>query len=266
MKVDISALSSPYIAHVGFVTTPRYFDDAIQEFLRVAPEGIGAIQRVMALDGYSFELSDRADGMWEMERSALALAESNCEVVAQVGTNWVHAAGTTPAAIESSIARISDSIGARFLMAGTCIIDGLVELGARRIAVANSYYRDDWRDGINGFLEEAGFEIAWSGSIMDQGIVSSLEEAKAIEAATHWNYPAEIVAEAVKSAFRTAPNVDAVVQTGAGFRTVGLLAEIEDDIGVPVVASDASTFWKILGVLQLAARPGHGQLLDSTRG
>ena len=37
--------------------------------------------------------------------------------------------------------------------------DGLHHFGAKRIAVANSYYRDDWRDGINRYLTEAGFEV-----------------------------------------------------------------------------------------------------------
>lgn len=220
----------------------------------------------MWLDGYSWELTERANGMSEMERSARALAESHCEVVAQVGTNWVHAAGTTPDEIAAAVTRVSTEIGAPFLMAGQCIVDGLQRLGARTIAVANSYYRDDWRDGINTYLLRAGFHIEACGSIMDQGIVASLEEAMAIEGATHWNYPEGIVREAIISAYRAAPNVDAVVQTGAGFRTVDLLADIEEEMGVPIVASDASTFWRMLDVLGLEAKPGHGILLDSTHG
>ena len=51
MKIEVSRLSSKYIAHVGFVTTPKYFDDAIHEFLKVAPQGVGAIQRA-AEQGY----------------------------------------------------------------------------------------------------------------------------------------------------------------------------------------------------------------------
>ena len=194
--IDVSSLSSKYIAHVGFVTTPKYFDDAIQEFLKVAPEGVGAIQRVLSLDGYSYELDQRVSGMAEMESSAQALADSNCDIVLQVGSNWVHAAGTTPLEIEDMIGRISNRIGIPFRMAGQCLVDGLQHMGAERIGVANSYYRDDWRDGINRYLTQAGFEIAASGSIIDQGIVASHDEALAIEAATLWNYPDFIVRKA----------------------------------------------------------------------
>ena len=266
MKIDVSTLGSKYEAHVGFVTTPKYFDDAIQEFLKVAPEGVGAIQRVLSLDGYTYELDQRVAGMEEMKRSAKALADSNCDIVLQVGSNWVHAAGTTPEEIESMISVVSQDIGGPFRMAGQCIVDGLRHLGARRIAVANSYYRDDWRDGINRYLAEAGFEIVASGSIMDQGIVSSLDEALEIEAATLWNYPDFIVRKAIVDMYHAAPGVDAVVQTGAGFRTVGLLDEIEHEIGVPVVPSDGSTYWSGLTALGLQARPGFGSLIETTRG
>lgn len=265
-RIDPSTLTSKYIAHVGFVTTPKYFDDAIQEFLKVAPDGTGVIQRVLSLEGYSYELDQRVAGMEEMERSALALAQSDCEVVLQVGSNWVHAAGTTPDEIQAKIDRISDEIGVPFRMAGQCIVEGLNFLGARRIAVANSYYRDDWRDGINRYLTQAGFEIVASGSIVDQGIVESHQHALEIEAATLWNYPDFIVKEAIVQMYRKAPDVDAVVQTGAGFRTIGLLEEIEDEIGVPVVPSDGSTFWSGLRALGLEAQPGFGTLLGRTLG
>ena len=87
-----------------------------------------------------------------------------------------------------------------------------------------------------------------------------------IEAATLWNYPDFIVRKAIVDMFHQAPDVDAVVQTGSGFRTVGLLDSIEDEIGVPVVASDGASFWAGLRTLRLNAAPGYGSLLDSTRG
>ena len=101
---------------------------------------------------------------------------------------------------------------------------------------------------------------------MDQGIVASLEEALEIERATLWNYPDFIVRKAIVEMYHAAPDVDAVVQTGAGFRTVGLLESIEHEIGVPVIPSDGATFWSGLSVLGLEATPGFGSLLDSTRG
>ena len=256
-------LGSRYSAHVGFVTTPRYFDDSPMEFLKVAPEGVGVLQRVLHLPGYDYDLHQRAAAMGELEASAWALAASHCDVVVQVGTNWVHAAGTSPPEIESWIDRVRGDIGVPFIMAGMAIVRALRRLGARTITVANSYYRPDWCDGINRFLEQAGFEILWSGNIIDQGIYASLDELLAVEAATLWNYPPEIVRRAIVMAHEAAPEADAVVQTGKGFTTVSLLEDIEQEIGAPVVSSDAATYWDALGAVGMAARPGFGSLLSS---
>ncbi len=255
-------LRSRYSAHVGFVTTPKYFDDSPMEFLKVAPQGVGVLQRVLHLPDYSYDLDQRAAAMDELRASALALAESHCDVVVQVGTNWVHAAGTTPDEIEVMIAEVSGNIGVPFVMAGMSIVRALRAIGAETIVVANSYYRPDWRDGINRFLAQAGFEILWSGNIIDQGIYSSLDEMLVVEAATLWNYPPEIVRRALLEAHAAAPEADAVVQTGKGFTTVALLDEIERRTGTPVVASDAATYWEALQLLGMRATPGFGSLLD----
>ena len=137
---------------------------------------------------------------------------------------------------------------------------------AERITVANSYYRPDWCDGINRFLRQAGFEILWSGNMIDQGIYATLDEMLAVEAATLWNYPPEIVRRAILAAHAAAPDADAVVQTGKGFTTVSLLEEIEREIGTPVVASDAATYWEVLTTLGMAASPGFIKLGSESAG
>ena len=233
------------------------------EFLKVAPKGVGVVQRVLHLPGYSYELDQRAAAMAEMEASALALAESHCDVVVQVGTNWVHASGTTPDEIDALIARVSADIGVPFVMAGMAIVRALRSVGAKTISVANSYYRPEWRDGINRFFEQAGFEILWAGNLIDQGIYSALDELLEVEAATLWNYPPEIVRRAIMEAHAAAPQADAVVQTGKGFTTISLLDELERPIGKPVIASDAAAYWDALHTLGMPATRGFGSLLGS---
>lgn len=252
-----------YIAHAGFVTTPRYFDDSPQQFLEVAPKGTGVIQRVMHIPDYAYELNQRADNFGLMEEAAVCLGESYAQVIGQVGSNWVHCNGTTPDDIRRICDGISEKAGAPFLMAGMCLVDGLKALGAKRIAVANSYYRRDWMAGINGFLEQAGFEILWAGNVIDQGLYTSLEEQLEVEAATLWDYPAEDVVRACVLAHEAAPQADAVVQTGAGFRSAPHIDTIEGMIGKPLVASDAALYWAMLRELDLGIPvPNRGQLMS----
>ena len=90
-----------YGAYAGFVTTPKYFDDSPQQFLEIAPRGTGAIQRVLHVPDYDYGLDERAANFALLAEAAVCLADSFCEVIGQVGSNWVHCQGTTgPAEIE----------------------------------------------------------------------------------------------------------------------------------------------------------------------
>ena len=197
---DIATVHRRYRAYAGFVTTPQYFDDSPQQFLQVAPKGTGILQRVNHIPDYAYELEQRSRNFDLLEESAICLGRSFCQVIGQVGSNWVHCNGTTPDDIVRICDGISEKAGARFFMAGQCLVDGLREIGAKRITVANGYYRDDWSRGINGYLEAAGFEILWSGDLIDQGLVADHEEKLRIEAETLWDYPDHLMIAAAVDA------------------------------------------------------------------
>lgn len=249
--MHVNARTKRYIAYAGFVTTPRYFDDSPQQFLEVAPKGMGVIQRVLHIPAYDYQLEQRAKNFDLLEEAAVCLGESHCRVIGQVGSNWVHCNGTTPDDIEKICDDISEKAGARFLMAGMCLVDALRALGAKQITVANGYYRDDWKQGINRFLEQAGFEILWAGNLIDQGIYQSLDELLESERQTLWDYPAGDVIDACCQAHKSAPEADVVVQTGAGFRTMPHIQTIEDMTGKPLVSSDMALYWAMLKHLDL---------------
>ena len=261
---EIGAPTKRYNAYTGFITTPRYFDDSPQQFLSVAPEGTGVIQRVMHIPNYEYELSQRARNFDLMTEAAICLGQCKAEVVGQVGTNWVHCTGTTPDDIRRLCDKISRRAGARFLMAGMCIVDGLQAIGVKRIAVANGYFRRDWMDGINRFLEQSGFEIVWSGNMIDQGLYESLEQQLDVEEKTLWDYPARDVIQACVMAQKAAPDAQAVVQTGAGFRTLPHIDAIEGMMGIPLVPSDVALYWAMLRDLNMNVKIHNRGLLMST--
>ncbi|MEM9564793.1 MAG: hypothetical protein AAGA93_19380 [Actinomycetota bacterium] len=253
-----------YRAYAGFVTTPRYFDDSPQQFLDVAPAGTGVIQRVLHVPGYGYELAQRASNFGLLTEAAECLADSACQVIGQVGSNWVHCQGTTgPDEIVAFCDGLRDRTGVAFLMAGQCLVEGLRSLGARTITVANGYYRPDWSAGINAYLEAAGFEILWSGDLIDQGLVADHDEKLAIEGATNWDYPDHLMMAAAVDAAARAPEADAIVQTGAGFRMLQVVDAVEGQTGKPLVGSDFALYWAMLRELGLTAAPGYGSLLAS---
>ena len=263
MIANVNPAHRRYQAYAGFVTTPQYFDDSPQQFLQVAPRGTGVLQRVNHIPGYAYELGQRAKNFDLLEESAICLGRSFCQAIGQVGTNWVHCNGTSPDDIVRICDELSEKAGASFFMAGQCIVEGLRELGATKITVANGYFRDDWSSGINRYLEAAGFEVLWAGDLIDQGIVQSHEERLRIEAETLWDYPNHIMIAAAVDAHKRAPMADAIVQTGAGFRMLQVVDTIEGQTGKPLVASDFSLYWAMLKHLRLRAAPGYGHLLSS---
>lgn len=258
---EVERVHRRYRAYAGFVTTPQFFDDSPQQFLQVAPKGTGILQRVNHIPGYAYELEQRSSNFDLLEESAICLGRSHCQVIGQVGSNWVHCNGTTPEDIVRLCDAISEKAGARFFMAGHCLVEGLRAIGAQRITVVNGYYRPDWSAGINGYLEAAGFEILWAGDLIDQGLVADQEEKLRIEAETLWDYPNHLMIAAALDAHAKAPEADAIVQTGAGFRMLQVVDAVEGQTGTPLVASDFALYWAMLKHLGLPAAPGHGHLL-----
>ncbi len=255
-----------YQAYAGFVTTPRYFDDSPQQFLQVAPQGTGIVQRVLHVPGYAYNLDQRSANFHLLAEAAECLATSHCDVIGQVGSNWVHCQGTTgPDEITAFCDELRESTGVTFLMAGHCLVEALRSLGASTITIANGYYRPDWSAGINGYLEQAGFRILWQGDLVDQGLVADHEEKLAIEEATLWDYPNHLMVSAAVDAHRRAPDADAIVITGAGFRMMQAVDCAEGHTGTPIVASDFALYWAMLRHLQLPAAPGYGHLLSTLR-
>lgn len=184
----------------------------------MAPSGTGTLQRFNHINNYEFELGQRADNFDLLAESAVCLGRSFCDVIGQVGSNWVHCNGTSPDQIVEICVEISAAVGARFFMAGQCLVDGLRAIDAERITVANGYCRPDWSAGVNGYLEAAGFEILWAIDLIDQGLVADHDERLSIESANLWDYPNHLMVAAAVDAHRRAPGAYAVVQTGAGFR------------------------------------------------
>ena len=259
----IEPVRRQYRAYAGFVTTPQFFDDSPTQFVSVAPPGVGIIQRVNHIDEYRYTLDDRASNFGVLEESALCLGRSHCQVIGQVGTNWVHCTGTSPSDIERICADISAKAGAPFVMAGQAIVDGLRHIGAETITIANGYFRPDWSAGINAYLEAAGFRVLWAGNIIDQGFVADHDEMLRLEDETVWDYPDHMMFAAAVDAHARAPQADAIVQTGAGMRMVRVLDMVESHTGKPMVASDGALYWRMLKHLGLPAAPGNGHLLST---
>ena len=118
------------------------------------------------------------------------------------------------------------------------VVEGLRVLGARRIALVDPPWFDPELNGLGRrYYESSGYEVVYSAPC---GLPSV--QAKITPSGLHaW------VVEHVSAA-------DAVVTGGNGFRAVGAIAALEEDLGRPVVTANQALLWAALRVAD--ADPG----------
>lgn len=94
---------------VGFTAPPHDFDAAPSDFLRISPRTVGVHGRLLHLPVYGHELEQRKDNFHLLEEVVQCMANAGADVVGQVGTNWSHAGGKSPADIRAFCDRMGDT-------------------------------------------------------------------------------------------------------------------------------------------------------------
>lgn len=256
----------PY--QVGFTSPPHDFDAAPSDFLRIAPDTVGAHGRMLHVPEYAHELTQRVDNFHLLEEFVHCMSNNGADVCGQVGTNWVHCQGTTPDEIRDICARISDTYETPFHMAGYCLVEALRDMNIEKIALNSVYYWPDWRDGIARFLREAGFDLVYAGNFVDQGFYETQEEVND----QTWIFPGELASRSMERVAELAPDAEAVVvngmpnwrrDDGLPQRALAYTPMWEEMLGKPVISSDTALYWRIFKTLGTRPAGDHGRLLSS---
>ncbi|HET7343736.1 MAG TPA: hypothetical protein VFL90_19890 [Methylomirabilota bacterium] len=162
--------------------------------------------------------------------------------LAHTAVSYLGGFAAEPALLE----RIATLSGARPLTAATAIAEALRHLGARRLALATPYPEAIASAG-RAYWIAAGFEIAAHCGL--PGVVNIYEESE--ERAYALGRAAD------------APAAEAVLISGTGLPTVGIVERLEHDLGKPVVTSQTATLWRALRLLGVEERvKGFGRLLS----
>jgi len=150
------------------------------------------------------------------------------------------------AAEPALLERIAKLSGARPLTAASAIAEALRHLGARRIALATPYPEVIASAGRT-YWTAAGFEIVAHRGLPDVTNIYEETEARAYELGRAAD----------------APGADAVLISGTGLPTAGIVERLERDLGKPVVTSQTATLWRSLGLLGVEeAVRGYGRLIS----
>jgi len=220
------------------------------ELYRMAPLGV-SIHSARLDPGDDTGDPGAGSGMAERTRAYLAglavparaLAAVRPAVVALAHTASSYASGF---ANEPALAdRLSTMAGAPAVTAAGAVRAALEHLGVKRLALGTPYPPEISAQG-KAYWQAAGFEIVGYHRLDDVASIYTESEDRA--------YALARAADA--------PGADAVLLSGTGLPTVGMLEILEQDLGKPVISSNQALLWRALRVAGVHSRiEGFGRLL-----
>ncbi len=241
------SLYDPYgwLAKVGLIV-PSTNTVNEYEWYRMAPRGISIHTARALLLGRASQSS--YDLMAEATRKAAEeLATAECDIVAYGCTS-----GSFMCARAEITANLERLAGCPATTTSDSVIAALRALGVTRIAMGTPYV-DFVNQGELKFLSEEGFEVvAWHG----MGLGETQAERRGIN-----RVPPQSIFRLARLIDR--PEAEAIFLSCTALPTIEMIAELEADLGKPVVSSNQATFWNVLRTLKLNLRiAGFGRLLE----
>ena len=210
--------------------------------VRFVPRGVGV--RALTPEGY--------EPAWNaIMPAAEYLAGQGVDAIMVIGTSLTFYRG--PQAHDRLLAELRQRTGLPVSTMSQAIIDGLREVGARRVAVATAY-NDVVNRRLRELLAAAGIETLAlkSFDLLEFGGPSKKSEA-------------DIIA-LTDAAVDHAGSADGVLISCGGLRTLGVAAPLEARHGIPVVSSATAAFWAAMRLIGDSGRiDGYGRLFEQAR-
>lgn len=227
---------------VGFVSPPDWFDPTPDEFRQICDHKIPVQQTILDLPDFDWRMESIAGTEPQQIDAAVKLAKAGCSAVAIVGTPFGWAGFADVEGARKRQRRIEAASGARCILAGIAIVEALREAGAKRVALACTYYSDTWRDRFSDYVGRSGFDVVAAQTLSDQGLMPHHEA----DNREHWAPTPDQISASVERLGREYPEAEAFVITGAGARTQNLIAPLRAATGRFVIGSDTALYRAIL--------------------
>lgn len=186
----------------------------------------------------------------KMVPAAEKLAEQGVDAISLFGTSLTFYRG--PQFNEELQAEVRRRTGLPVTSMSTSIVQGLGAIGAKKVAVTTAYSKVV-NDKLQELLEFHGFEV---GSLESFGITSFGGNGARTKTA-------EDIMELAGTAYRNAPQADAMLISCGGLRTLNVQKPLEDKHGLPVVSSTPAALWDVVRLAGHSGKvSGYGRLLE----
>lgn len=216
------------------------------EFWRLAPEGVTIHTARVLLLGKATQDSyfDMANAL---ARAAKELATAEVDVVAYGCTS-----GSIICPLPDLLADMGNETGTPATAAAGAVIAALRAFGVKKVAVTTPYVKFV-NDSEVKFLEDEGFSVT---SMHGLELGETQEERRGIG-----RVPPHHVYQMARIADR--PDAEAIFISCTNLATLDVIAEIEQDLGKPVITSNQACFWACMRLMGLTTPiSGYGRLLE----
>ncbi len=172
---------------------------------------------------------------------SLAALRPDLVVLSHTGVSYLLGFAAEPALLD----RLASLAGTHAVTAARSIHSALEHLRVRRLALATPY-PEPISVAANAYWKAAGLEVVAQRRL--DAVANIYEESE--ERAYALARQADV------------PGADAVLISGTGLPTIGIVERLERELGKPVVTSQTATLWQALRMLGTGgAVPGYGRLL-----
>jgi maleate isomerase len=213
------------------------------QFPAMAPEGVSLhFTRLKLTTANEEDLRRMADGL---EQAVDLLKDAG---VSSITFHCTAVTTFAPGMDETLIRRIRDASGLPATATGRAVVSGLKALGAKRVVLVTPYPKHV-NDKEEAFLRAAGFEVLanWAEGIND-GLAM-------------FDAPAELWKKRALEHRRA--EADAYFLSCAQIKSPEIVAELERELGRPVITSNTAAFWQSLRLSGVEDRVmGFGRLLE----
>lgn len=233
-------------ARVGFITVASTLETPLHELYMMAPPGVAFVSSGMSIRRVT---ADAARGAWTAVADvAKEIAAYHVDHLILSGAPLAYHTG--PTADRDLIAAVETASGLPTTFELTASVDGLRAMCATRIAIA-SPFGDAANRLVGAFMEAQGFDVR---------AVAGLEYDANPDIT---RLPLEAAYHVSRRALDQAGGADALYITCPRWPVSPIIESLEQDLGIPVVASMQSALWAALCALRIHAPiTGYGRLFD----
>lgn len=224
---------------LGIIAAPGWMEPTMIEFLDRHRGELLVNQTILPPVGFDYSWNHIMASEPHMVTAAKQLAESGCDLIAQVGPAFSYFMGGSPAGARALGERISRACGVPVILNGVAVLDALEALNATCVALASPYYNETWKRWYHTFLTNAGYEVETMQTFMDQGLFfKSQDEVDA----RLWQFSVEEVTTSVRRTRQIVKKTQAILISGAGIRSLQWIEALQAENPIPLVSADHALY------------------------